>query len=272
MLLWAAGSLPLLAQKDTLYLWPNAVPGLSSPKAKPVQSILDDGSQRVVQVSNPFMEVFEPAEHKRNGKAMLVIPGGGYTRLAAVKEGHATALMLNSLGYTAFVLQYRVPNQREGAQQDSRRAMRLIRALAKKYRVDGTKVAAIGFSAGAHLVALAAMAPEVPYQAQDSADALSGSPDRMVIIYPGFLSDGPNRSLSPNLKPNKDTVPTFIYQTADDRSAPSSLALTQALFAAGANVELHLLPIGGHGYGLYPGLRAAEAWPVLLAEWLKVYY
>jgi dipeptidyl aminopeptidase/acylaminoacyl peptidase len=55
----------------------------------------------------------------------------------------------------------------------------------------------------------------------------------------------------------------------DDGSAPSSLALAKALQEAKANVELHMLPKGGHGYGMYPGNKAAETWPGLLEIWLK---
>jgi hypothetical protein len=36
-----------------------------------------------------------------------------------------------------------------------------------------------------------------------------------------------------------------------------------------ANAELHVVPRGGHGYGMTPGNKAAEAWPRLLAPWLK---
>jgi hypothetical protein len=35
-------------------------------------------------------------------------------------------------------------------------------------------------------------------------------------------------------------------------------------------VELHLLPNGGHGYGLRQGSQAAETWPLLAEKWLKI--
>jgi acetyl esterase/lipase len=260
------------AQNDSIPIWPNAVPGTSVPKSKPVHRILEDGSVRVMEVTDPHIAVFEPIEYKHNGKAVLIMPGGGYVRVATIKEGYSTAMWLRDQGYTAFVLEYRVPDKRDGARQDVERAMRLIRKNAKKYRVDPNKIAAMGFSAGAHLAALSGMADEITYPLQDSSDIVSARPNAMIIIYPGYLDGGPDRSISPNLKPTKETVPTFIYQTMDDRSAPSSFALAQALQKVGAKVELHMLPEGGHGYGMYPVLRAAEAWPKLLMEWLKVYF
>jgi hypothetical protein len=36
------------------------------------------------------------------------------------------------------------------------------------------------------------------------------------------------------------------------------------------SVELHILPKGGHGYGLRPGKPAPETWPVLAGKWLQV--
>ena len=58
----------------------------------------------------------------------------------------------------------------------------------------------------------------------------------------------------------------------DDGSALSSLVLARALHDAKANVEIHMLPKGGHGYGMYAGNKAAETWPGLLEIWLKEHF
>jgi acetyl esterase/lipase len=260
----------LFAQKDSVYLWPGAVPGETGPKSAPVITTIEDGTTRVTEVTNPLFTIFTPAPAKKNNKAMIVCPGGGYVRLALHKEGFAIADWLRNLGYTVFVLQYRVPNKRDGAAQDIQRTIKLVRFNAKKYGIDPDKIGAIGFSAGAHVVARAGMSDSLPgYPQQDVADGVSGRPNCMMIIYPGYLSDGPNRSLTTELKASENTVPTFIFQTMDDNSALSSFALGTALRNAKANVELHMLPKGGHGYGLYPGNVAAESWPKLAEEWLK---
>ena len=65
-------SLQLSAQTDSLYLWPNAVPGESSPKKEPVPTTLEDGSIRVIEVTNPFVAVFKPDPAVKNGKAIIV--------------------------------------------------------------------------------------------------------------------------------------------------------------------------------------------------------
>jgi acetyl esterase/lipase len=258
------------AQKDSVYLWADMVPGETKSKSANVITIIEDGTPRVTEVTNPFFAVFEPAKDKKNGKAIIVCPGGGYVRLAAEKEGYAIARWLNNLGYTAFVLEYRVPDKRDGALQDVQRCMKMVRHNAKKYGIDPNKIGAIGFSAGAHVVARLEMADSMQrYPRQDNADTESDKPNAMIIIYPGYLSGGPNRTLTPELKAKETTAATFIFQTMDDGSAPSSLALARALQEAKANVELHMLPKGGHGYGMYPGNKAAETWPGLLEIWLK---
>ena len=63
----------------------------------------------------------------------------------------------------------------------------------------------------------------------------------------------PNKTLTPELKATAKTVDTFIFQAMDDAIVQSSFALAMALCDVKVNVELHLVPKGGHGFGMYPG-------------------
>jgi len=259
------------SQSDSIYIWPGAVPGEHGPKSMPVPTTLVDGSIRVIEVTNPFLTVFEPKV--KNGKAIIICPGGGYVRLAVHKEGYTVAAWLSQLGYTVFVLQYRVPDKRAGALQDLQRSIRLVRSGAKDYGIDPEKVAAMGFSAGAHIVTTAGLIEVEPtYPKQDDADNHSPKPDRMIVIYPAYLAEEADGSLPRGLKASPATVDTFIFQTMDDKLAPSSFALATALRNANANVELHMLPKGGHGFGMDPGNKAAETWPKLLETWLAEHF
>jgi acetyl esterase/lipase len=261
--------IPLHAQTDSLYLWINKVPNEKKPKSEPIPVTLEDGSIRVVEVTNPFLAVFEPEPQNKNGKAIIVCPGGGYVRLAVHKEGYVVANWLNQLGYTVFVLLYRVPNNRDGALQDFQRSIKLVRHNAQKYGIDPLKIGALGFSAGAHLVTRSGLIElEQTYPKQDPSDVQSGKPTCMILIYPSYLDEGPNHSLSPGFNAKATTAGTFIFQTMDDSGAASSFALATAFQRVKANVELHMLPAGGHGYGMTPGNKAAEAWPKLLSVWL----
>lgn len=260
----------VFSQSDSVYIWPKEVPGETKSKLAPVIKAWEDGGTRVMEITNPFFAVFKPTKDKKNNKAIVICPGGGYVRLAAEKEGYATARFLVGLGYTVFVLEYRVPDKRDGAWQDIQRAIRLVRYNAAKYGIQPNKIGVMGFSAGAHVAARAGMADStINYPAQDAADAVSSRPNCMIIMYPGYLDMGPNKTLTPELKVHAQTGPTFIFQAMDDRIVQSSFALAMALRDVNANVELHIVPKGGHGYGMTPGNPAAEAWPPLLTKWLK---
>lgn len=257
--------------RDTIYLWPDKVPGELTVKHPAVQSENTNGNViRLKNVNNPALIVFEPKKSNNSGVGIVVCPGGGYNILAADLEGYEVAEWLNSLGYTAFVLQYRVPNKREGALNDIQRAIRIVRNNSLKYNLDTLKIGVLGFSAGGSLCARAATKFTTDtYEKIDSADDFSSRPNFAMLIYPAYLDSGINRSLTPELEIPNETPPFFIFGTIDDTFGNSSLVMTTALRDHKIPVELHLLPKGGHGYGLRSGNIAAETWPNLAKEWLK---
>jgi len=256
--------------KDLISLWPGKVPGEAKPKASPVADTKNkDDVFRYAEVTDPALEVFIPDKSVSNGSAVIVCPGGGYNILAYNLEGTEIAAWLNRLGYTAFVLQYRIPDKKEGALQDAQRAIRLVRSESKKWGIDPEKIGIMGFSAGGSLSARASTRfNERTYSPVDKTDSLSCRPSFTMLIYPAYLDQGPNLSLTPELTLTKDVPPIFIFETTDDPYGNSALVLGKALRDAKLNVELHLLPEGGHGYGLRPGKRAAETWPLLAERWL----
>lgn len=255
---------------EIIELWPGKVPGETKEKQKPaIDTIRNDNTLRYSDVTNPLMEVFPASSANNRRAAVVVCPGGGYNILAYDKEGTEIAKWLNSFGYSAFVLQYRVPNKKDGALQDALRAIRLVRDNAAKYNIDTDKIGIMGFSAGGSLSARASTQFNTKtYQPVDKSDSLTCRPDFVLLIYPAYLDQGPDRTLTPELKLAKDTPPMFIFETADDPYGNSALVMAGALRDAKLHVELHFLPDGGHGYGLRPGKLAAETWPVLAEKWL----
>ncbi|MBN2349768.1 MAG: alpha/beta hydrolase [Bacteroidales bacterium] len=249
-----------------IYLWPNKVPGETEPKHDPVQT--PDTSRNVIRltdVTNPALIVFEPEESVDNGNGVIVCPGGGYNILAIDLEGYEVAQWLNILGYTAYVLHYRVPDKQKEALYDIQRAIRLVRS-----RAGTGKLGVMGFSAGGSLSARASTGfTRETYTKIDAVDSLSCRPDFALLIYPAYLDLGDNRSLTPELQVDKNTPPMFIFGTADDKYGNSTLVMAIALRDMSVPVELHLLPFGGHGYGLRSGNKAAETWPKLAEVWLK---
>jgi acetyl esterase/lipase len=256
--------------KEIIHLWPGKVPGELKEKQEPVIApSKNDNVLRYSEVTDPVIEVWLPDRSKNKKAGVVVCPGGAYRILAYDKEGTEIAAWLNSLGYSAFVLKYRVPEKQEGALQDVQRAFRIIREKASEWNLDPEKLGVMGFSAGGSLSARAGTMYNIKtYQPVDKTDRLSCRPSFVLLIYPAYLDKGENGSLTPELKLTNDTPPVFIFQTADDFVGNSSVVMASAMMKAKLPVELHLLPKGGHGYGLRPGSLAPETWPLLAEKWL----
>jgi acetyl esterase/lipase len=256
--------------RDTIYLWPDKVPGEKEAKHAPVQTADTKGNVvRITNVTNPALVVFEPLKQNDSGIGIIICPGGGYNILAIDKEGYEIAEWLNKLGYTAFVLQYRVPQKQKGALNDIQRAIRIVRGNSLRYNLHSEKIGVLGFSAGGSLCARASTGfTSDTYEKSDSIDTLSSRPNFAMLIYPAYLDNGENRKITPELQLTKETPPFFIFGTADDAYGNSTLVMATALRDNKIPVELHLLPRGGHGYGKRSGNIAAETWPNLAKEWL----
>ncbi|MCP5546708.1 MAG: alpha/beta hydrolase [Akkermansiaceae bacterium] len=222
---------------------------------------------RVTNVSTPTLSIFPAAGEKR--PAMIVCPGGGYQYVVVDKEGAEIAKWLNSQGISAYVLKYRTPHNREGALQDLQRSLRLVRANASKWNIDGKRVGVIGFSAGGHLATMASNRFAKPsYQPVDSADNQSPRPDFAVLVYPAYLDDGEG-ALSEDLDPSADIPPTLIVHNDDDkRFIAGSTHYDAALTRAGKPHKFLRYASGGHGYGLHCQ-KAAKSWPEDAARWLE---
>ncbi len=256
--------------RDTIYLWPDKVPNEKLEKHAPKQTDNSRGNvTRITDITNPALVVFEPKKSNNLGAGIIVCPGGGYNILAIDKEGYEIAEWLNNLGYTAFVLQYRVPNNQLGALNDIQRAIRIVRNEANYYSLNPKKIGVIGFSAGGSLCARASTLFAVDsYPKADAIDKLSCKPNFSMLVYPAYLDKGKDRSITPELVLGKNIPPFFIFGTSDDKHGNSSLVFTQALRDNYTPVELHLLQNGGHGYGIRPSNIAGRTWPTLAEVWL----
>lgn len=264
---------------ETVDLWPDAAPG--GEKVSVTEQVIlrtpggDPNDTAFLNVTKPWLTMRRPA--KPNGAAVLMIPGGGYMRVAVGKKGGPIDAWLASLGITAFVMDYRLPADGwaagpDVALQDAQRAIRLIRARAPSLGVDPAKVATIGFSAGGHVAArLATQFDRETYAPVDDADKLPTRPFAAGLFYPvvtmtapyahgGSLkqllganpTDAQRQAASAEQHVPADTPPTFIAAAADDKVVPveNSVLMWQALRAQKIPVEMHLQEVGGHGFGL----------------------
>ena len=111
---------------------------------------------------------------------------------------------------------------------------------------------------------------ERTYPFIDNADKVSCRPDFALLIYPAYLvvkEDGDK--VSPELKITANTPPSFLVQAEDDSvRVENSLGYYAVLKQAKVSVEMHLYPVGGHGYGLRRTEKTVTTWPDRAAEWL----
>jgi acetyl esterase/lipase len=263
---------------ETVFLWPNGAPHepQNSPPEGTEPQREGDTTIRIKDVSSPTLAVYRPAKEKDCGAAVVICPGGGYRILAYNKEGTEVAEWLNTLGVTGIVLKYRVP-VREGRErfdaplEDAQRALGVVRHRASEWGIDPQRIGILGFSAGGHLAATASnQFAKRTYEPIDAADAVSCKPDFAVLIYPAYLVDKQTLKTSPEVTPSTATPQTFIAMTEDDGvGVEGALMYYLGLKQNKVSGEMHLYPVGGHGYGLRPSDKLVSTWPARAADWLR---
>lgn len=268
----------VMAQETPILLFPDGAPGETT-KLKQKDDLSGNKVAgcpvlRISDVSEPTLTFFPAPADNNSGATIIVNPGGGYNILAYNLEGTEICKRFNSHGVNCVLVKYRVP-RREGLEkhqaplQDLQRAIAYTRSHAGEWKIDPNRIGVMGFSAGAHLAAMASNSyAERTYPQVDNFDNASLRPDFCVLIYPAYL-DGENFSISPELKVTEKTPPTFIVQTQDDhRLLNSSLFYYYALKEAKAPVAMSLYPSGGHGYGLRNTGDLVNEWPFRVMSWL----
>ena len=241
----------------------------------------------------PRITVYRAPAETASGAAVVVCPGGGYRVVAADHEGRQVAEWLNSLGVSAFVLQYRLgPRYRHPAPlADAQRAIRIVRARGQDWGVDPDRIGILGFSAGGHLASTAATLfddgrPDAP----DPIERASSRPDFAVLCYPVISFVGPGvhsgsrrmllgpdpdpalvEALSSELQVTARTPPTFLFHTDDDGTVAvmNSIVFFEALKKAKVPAEMHVFAHGRHGVGLAPEDPVLSQWPTLCAQWME---
>jgi len=268
----------------TLPVWPGAAPGATANAPAEIDTtsakdnlIAGKPLVRLGNVSVPTLTLYKANGVGGAAPAVVVFPGGGYNILAIDLEGTEVCDWLNSAGIACVLLKYRVPNsgpypKSSAALQDAQRSLGIVRAHAAEWGIDPNRVGALGFSAGAHLVAaLSTHFDQRLYTPLDAADALSCRPDFAVVVYPGYLAlADKNFAANSDINPTANTPPTFIVQAEDDPvHIENSTVYFLQLKNAKVPAELHIYAEGGHGYGLSRTALPVTTWPQSVETWLR---
>ncbi len=263
-------------------IWTNSIPNAELIQGE--ETVVDGIAKNV---SNPTIKIFSPAGNN-TGAAVLVFPGGGYTKVAVELEGSEICEWLASIGVTGILLKYRVPDSgphyykdcfceknpvKPLALQDAQRAMGWVRAKAEALHINPDKIGVMGFSAGGHLVAdVCTNYRQRAYDLTDEIDKTVCRPNFGVVMFPGHMTAHNNDpyALNEQLPVDANTPPTFLLQAGNDPidTIQHSLVYYIALKKANVHAEYHVYAEGGHAFGLNRTILDNPNWHKLpIADW-----
>lgn len=237
------------------------------------------------------------SSEKNTGAAVIVCPGGSYHHLGMGHEGKKVAKWFQEKGINAFVLRYRVSGDgvsHPAMLEDIQRGIQIIRENSSKWNIDVNKVGAIGFSAGGHLVVMAAAFGDNVNELEKLGikTEVSLKPDFVMPIYPvvsmqndighewsrkSLIGKNPLQELkdkfSMELQITNKMCPVFLLTNKDDKTVmyENSVRLAEALSEAKVPHKFILNETGDHGFGMgnrkfVKETRWNEQW---LLPWLK---
>ncbi|SKA44541.1 Acetyl esterase/lipase [Chitinophaga eiseniae] len=276
-------------QGKPLLLYPEGVP---NSKTAPTGYKEDIDSNRARMVTQPELIPFPAPAGKATGAAVVICPGGGYGSVVIGREGYTIARRFQAAGVSAFIVKYRLPDDRimpdksKGPLQDAQRALQLVRQHAAEWGLQPGKTGIIGFSAGGHLAST--VGTHFAQPVINNAAQLNLRPDFMILVYPvisftSYMHTGSRKALigenpdsahiklySNELQVTAQTPPTFLLHAQDDKVVPvqNSLLFYNALVNAGVKAEMHLYQNGGHGFGLY-NKTTQDDWFERCLHWMQ---
>ena len=218
-----------------------------------------------------------------SGKAIVGVPGGGYSMLSNTHEGTQASGWLNQQGIAYFVVNYRLPEgDRTKPISDVENGIRIVRDSAQVWGINPHDVGIMGFSAGGHLSSVIS-----------THSAFDVRPDFTILFYPvismdervshiwscrNFLGeDQKNPAIVRDFSTDKAvrrhlTPPALIISASDDRLVPfvtNGLEYYKAMRNAGNDCAMYVYPTGDHGFGFGPWFKFHDQMLTDLGNWLK---
>ena len=219
-----------------------------------------------------------------SGRAVVGVPGGGYSMLSNNHEGYMASDWMNGQGIAYFVVNYRLPEgDRTKPMSDVQNAIRTVRDSAAVWAINPHDVGIMGFSAGGHLASV--ISTLSPFEVR---------PDFTILFYPvismdervthkwsceNFLSKEGQKDQklvhdysTQNAVRRHLTPPAVIISASDDRLVPlvtNGLEYYKAMRREGNDCALYVYPTGDHGFGFGPWFKYHDQLLTDLGNWLR---
>lgn len=267
-------------------LYDGIPPGLLDTVNRETMVHPEKGRPSLINVSYPAIYVFRPPYPNPAHTTVMICPGGGYERLTIEDGGFVVAKKLAAEGITAVVLKYRTfqkgifENYSTIPLQDLRRAMELLHQHAAEWQINEDHIGLMGFSAGGHLVAMAAntqpslklaftiMAYPVISFMDPYVSARLHSRNNLIGTN---ASDALKRAYSPELQVTTATPPALLLQAENDSTSlvSNSLVYYEALRAHRVPAKMLLYQQGGHGFAAY-NKAEKDDWIPEAIRWMEL--
>ncbi|WP_326982290.1 alpha/beta hydrolase [Chryseobacterium sp. MYb264] len=281
-----------LSAQQKITVWPKG--GMPNSKGLKL-NIVEEKEGRITQIQEAELFAFLPAKEERKSMAIIIIPGGGYHHLTYDLGGYSYAKWLNTLGISAFVLNYRLPTspdlkQREIAPlQDIQAAIKLIRKNASQYGISPDQIGVLGTSAGGHLAAMASNISKDYTELKGDLSTISTIPNFAILVSPVIdLGEFAHKGSCVNLlgedasqekikeysmqnKVNEKTPPTILFHAQNDPAVPviNSILYYEAMIKNKVKGALFIFPEGEHNIGISNKSELTENWKEVCTDWLK---
>ncbi len=219
-----------------------------------------------------------------SGKAIVGVPGGGYSVLSNTHEGYLASEWLNNQGIAYFVVNYRLPNgDRTLPMSDVQNGIRIVRDSAAVWGINPHDVGIMGFSAGGHLASVISTHADFDVR-----------PDFSILFYPVISMDekvshkwscrnflGVEGQKDPALVKDFSTQnavrrhltpPALIIMASDDRLVPpvtNGVAYYSAMRNAGNECAMYIYPTGDHGFGFGTWFKYHDQMLIDIGNWLN---
>jgi dipeptidyl aminopeptidase/acylaminoacyl peptidase len=201
------------------------------------------------------LDLYQPSGDTNTKRpAVLWIHGGGFT-MGDKSSGAGRATYLAKLGYVVASINYRLlsptgcggnPNPTPtcvnaaiGAQHDAQAAVRWLRSNASTYKLDTTRIASAGASAGAVTSLL------VDWRAEDPGDSGNPGPSSKIRAAVSVSGGAPNSDYI-----TADDGPALFIHGTEDKVVPYSWAVQNAAAMYNLHILTVLEPIEGAAHGL----------------------